>query len=470
MNGVAPGAAMINVRHHWDIWKTAWAEAVETGPGRIRRRRELEFLPAVQEVEDTPPSPLGRAVLGTILAFFCVAILWAMLGRIDIVSVARGKLIPSGKSKVIQPLEAGVVKMIHVRDGQLVRKGEPLVELDTTVTEADRQRWSNEVQAAQVEGARLKALLAGEDTLVAPPGADPQYVALQQQLLQEQLTQHKATLAAMKLRVEQRKADIQAKRADIARLEATVPMQAQRAQAFKKLLDDHYVSEMQYLDAEQQRIDKVQELEAKRQELIRDEAELAETWKHYQRLIAEFMQSHQTELAAIETKAASLSQELVKAGQRRGLQTLMAPIDGVVQQLAIHTVGGVVTPAQQLMVVVPREHQLEVEAIVENKDIGFVRAGQPAEIKIDSFPFTIYGVIDGHILSVSNDAVPLEQAGLVYTARVGMARSDMQIDDRVIHLSPGMAVTVEIKTGTRRAIEFFLSPLLKAMKETARER
>jgi hemolysin D len=184
-------------------------------------------------------------------------------------------------------------------------------------------------------------------------------------------------------------------------------------------------------------------------------------------------QTKQTELATAETKAASLIQEVVKAGQRTDLQTLSSPIDGVVQQLAVHTVGGVVTPAQQLLIVVPQEHPIEVLAEIENKDIGFVKEEQPVEMKIETFPFTLYGTISGTVLSVSDDAIPLDKdkgGGLIYGARVSMDRSTMRVEGKQVNLSPGMAVTVEIKTGQRRIIQYLLSPLLKSVKESLRER
>ena len=230
------------------------------------------------------------------------------------------------------------------------------------------------------------------------------------------------------------------------------------------------VSKLEYMEIEEQLINRTQELAAQRQKLVHDTAALAEARKQADVLTAEFLQTHQAELSVAETKMASLSQEVVKASQRTGLQTLTAPIDGVVQQLAVHTVGGVVTPAQQVMVVVPREDQLDVEAWLENKDIGFVKEGQPAEIKVETFPFTLYGTIGGRVVSVSDDAVPLEKGGLVFAARVGLDRSRIQVEGKQVHLSPGMAVTVEIKTGTRRLIQFFLSPVLKGLRETARER
>ncbi|MDO8545903.1 MAG: HlyD family type I secretion periplasmic adaptor subunit, partial [Nitrospirales bacterium] len=250
----------------------------------------------------------------------------------------------------------------------------------------------------------------------------------------------------------------------------TVPMQNERASAYKQLVDENFISKMEYMTAEKQRVEETQELARQKEIRGQDLAALAEAQQNYQTLISEFQQARHAELSEQETKGVSLFQELVKAGQRTGLQTLAAPIDGVVQQLAVHTVGGVVTPAQQLLMVVPSEHQLEAEVMVENKDIGFVKEGQDVEMKIETFPFTRYGLIDGRIVNVSTDAVQLEKGGLVYPAKVSLARSVIQVDGKPVKLSPGMAVSAEIKTGTRRLIEFFLSPLLKTGQESLRER
>ena len=459
-----------NVMKHISAWRTAWAQQKQSTARQVPTARDAEFLPAVLEIQDRPASPLGRAVVLTIVAVFASAIVWATLGHIDIVAVAQGKIIPSGSSKIIQPLETGVVAAILVRNGQVVKKGEILVELDPTQTDAEQERLTNEYRSARVESARLHALIAGQPTLTAPKGTDIKLAALHQQMLREQLAQYGAQVEAARHVIDQRKSALQATKTTIVRLDSTVPMQEQRAHAYKQLVDKEFVSRMEYLAAEKQRIDETQELARQHELLGQDVAALAEANKNYQALISEFQQKHMAELTASETKSGSLAQEVVKAGQRQGLQKLTTPIDGVVQQLAIHTVGGVVTPAQQLMVVVPQQHQLEIEAWVENKDIGFVKEGQSVEIKVEAFPFTRYGLIEGSILSISNDAVPLEKGALVYAARVSMARSTIKVEDKSVNLSPGMSVSVEIKTGHRRLIEFFLSPLLKYSQESVRER
>jgi len=459
-----------NVLHHLQAWRSAWAAHGLSAVRALPNRHEAEFLPAVLEIQDRPPSPLGRAVVLTIVAVFASAVVWASVGHIDIVAVAQGKIIPSGSSKVIQPLESGMIAAIHVRDGQVVKKGQVLIELDPTQTDAEQERITNEHRSAKVESARLQALIAGQMNLTAPEGTNPKLAALHQRMLREQLGQYQARVDATRHIIDQRKAAMEATKTTIARLESTVPMQEQRANAYKQLVDQDFVSRMEFLAAEKQRIEETQELAKQRELLGQDLAAMAEAQKNYQALISEFQQTHMAELTSSETKSASLAQEVVKAGQRQVLQKLMAPIDGVVQQLAVHTVGGIVTPAQQLMVVVPQEHQLEIEAWVENKDIGFVKDGQPVEIKVETFPFTRYGLITGRILSTSNDAVPLDKGVLVYAARVSMERSTIQVEDKLVNLSPGMAVSVEIKTGQRRLIEFFLSPLLKYGQESIRER
>jgi len=461
---------------HWAVWKAAWQAERGKGPGTLGSgfltpsSRAAEFLPAVLEIQQSPPSPVGRAIVWTIMAVFAFAVLWACFGWIDIVATAQGKIIASGYSKVIQPYETSVIAAIHVLDGQVVKKGDVLIELDPTQNRADHDRASNEYRAAKVEAARLRALIAGRSPFEAPADADPQYVALQQQLLVDQLAEYRAKVDAARHLVDQRRSALEQTRENIVRLEATVPMETERAEAYKKLLEHDAVTKMDFLQAEGQRIDKVQELAGQRKKVKQDESALAEAEKHYRAMVSEFQQARQVELSTTETKASSLVQDVTKAGQKADLQRLTTPIDGVVQQLAVHTVGGVVTPAQPLLVVVSQEHPVEVEAQVENKDVGFVKEGQPVEIKVETFPFTLYGTIPGRVLTVSDDAAAIEKAGLIYPTRVGMDRGAIQVEGKQVNLTPGMAVTVEVKTGQRRIIEYLLSPLLKSVKESLRER
>ena len=206
--------------------------------------------------------------------------------------------------------------------------------------------------------------------------------------------------------------------------------------------------------------------------------------------VAEYERSLLNDLAKAEQKAAGLRQDIIKAAQRTSLQTLTAPVDGVVQQLSIHTIGGVVTPAQTLMIVVPVDNKLEIEAMISNRDIGFVAVNQDAAIKVDAFNFTRYGLLHGKILSVSQDAIVRDRPDksvdesqgaetsssepkgqeLIYSARVSLDRTQLNIENKRVNLSPGMAATVEIKTGSRRIISYLLSPLVRYKHESLHER
>src|SRR5215831_19424529 len=266
---------------HWTVWKTAWRAESSQELGTVPSGRATEFLPAVLEIQQAPPSPIGRAITWTIIAVFTAGMLWATLGWIDIVATAQGKIIASGYSKIIQPYETGVIASIHVLDGQVVKRGDVLIELDPTQNRADRDRASNEYHAAKVEAARLRALVAGKNEFEAPAEADPQYVLLQRQLLRDQLAEYQARAGAAQHLIDQRRAAVEQTRENIRRLEATVPMEAERAEAYKKLLDHEAVTRMDFLQAEEQRIDKAQELAVQRKKLLQDLAALSEAEKNY---------------------------------------------------------------------------------------------------------------------------------------------------------------------------------------------
>ncbi|WP_432822898.1 HlyD family type I secretion periplasmic adaptor subunit [Trichloromonas sp.] len=462
---------MRTILHHFTVFRAAWREDRKAEAPLLPQGREVEFLPAVLEIQHAPPSPIGRAVVWTIVLLFIAGVVWAGVGKIDIVAVARGRIVPGGYTKTIQPLESGIVTVIHVQNGQPVKKGDVLIELDPTVSGADRERIENDYRSAQVDLARLKALMLGREDLKSPNGVDPTYVALQQRLLRDQLREFNARIAAAERVVAQRRSAIKGIEADLSRLEQILPIITHRAESFRELYAQGHGSRLEADETERERIERVQELAAGMQRLAQEESALVEAQKTQEVIVAEFHKNTQAQLADLETRTQAMGQELVKAKHADQRQRLTAPVDGTVQQLAVHTIGGIVTPAQPLMVIVPDEDRLEVEAWVGNQDIGFVDAEQKAEIKVDAFPFTRYGIIDGEIVSLSKDSILIEEVGYVYAARVKMAKTNMQVEHgRTVNLSPGMDVAVEIKTGERRLIEFLLSPVLKAVGESGRER
>jgi len=444
-------------------------------PKKPRRSRdELAFLPAVLEVTDTPPAPIGRAILWTIMLFVAIAAAWAWLGTIDINASAQARLIPSGRVKVIQPAAIGVVTAIHVRDGQQVKAGDTLIELDPTDAAADIGRLERDLLEIRMTIARLRALLADPvrpvTSLVPPKGAGLELVDLHKALLTDAADELRARIAGLDNQIAQRRAEEQAVQASITSFGKTLPLMRERVDAVKILTDQGHFPRLRYLELQQQLIEQEDQLRIEHHRLRESKEAILALEEERRRTGSEFRRDVRDQLAEADRQAVALIQERSKAFFRRKQNKLTAPIDGVVQQLQIHTVGGVVQPAEQLMVIVPNGAALEVEAMVLNKDIGFVSPGQAADIKLEAFPFTRYGSIEGKIVDVSNDAVQDENLGLVYTARISMSRTTMRVDGKEVNLAPGMMATADIRTGERQVIEFILSPLLRYRDESLRER
>lgn len=461
-------------RRYAKIFRHAWSRRKEMDSPDLHRH-EAQFLPAALALRDTPVHPAPRTALWLIMAFALIALLWAVFGRVDVVATAVGKIIPNDRTKVIQPVETAVVKTIHVRDGQQVQPGQVLIELDATTAAADSERLRSESLTARLEARRAQALLIALANGAAPQlkplaGADAARMLTEQSQAAGEYQEYQARRLQLEAEISRRRAELQATLDQVAKLEQTAPIARQRAQDYQRLVKESFISRHGYLEREQARIEQEQDLAASRSKVTEIRAALMEAQRQQNTLAAEIRSQLLDQLNLATQKAASLEQELVKAEQRNRLMTLTAPVAGTVQQLAVTTVGGVVTPAQPLMVIVPRENVLEVEAMLPNKDIGFVNAGQDAEIKIETFPYTRYGTLHGTITQVSSDAIQDEKRGLIYSTRVKLARDTLRVENKTVRLTPGMAVTVEIKTGTRRVIEYFLSPLMQATSESIRER
>ncbi len=436
----------------------------------MSRGDENAFLPAALEIQETPPSPAGRITIWTIVLFFALAIVWASFGEIDIVAVAQGRIIPNGHSKVVQPLEIGTVKAIHVREGQQVSAGDILIELDSDGAQADVDRLTAEVERAMREVNRYRKLAewASQRNLATLTAATDN--GERPGLLLEQWREFQDRLAVLAREEDRQLAERRSAEQQVNKLKAILPLLNRRARDQKQLADKKLLAEQQYLETEQERLSNLHDLrtyESRVEELDAAIAELRARAKHAQ---SEFHRQALENAEASDRKFSNAQQDLIKAQARLYAQTVVAPVSGTVQQLVVRNVGAVVTPAQELMVVVPNKGQLEVEAMVKNKDIGFISLEQTTAVKIDAFPFTKYGSIDGRIVGISNDALPDDNDGLMFKIRVALDSNSIVVAGRDIPLSPGMSVSVESKTGSRRVIEYFLSPLLKHKEESIRER
>ena len=466
------------------VFRQAWAQRAELTPPE-RLPHEAQFLPAALALQETPVSPAPRVAMWAIIIFAVLAVLWAMFGRIDVVATAQGKVVPNDRTKTVQSLAPANVKAIHVTDGQAVQAGEVLIELDGTTTQAEQERIRGDLELAQLQVARAQALLMALDSGQLPTlkrlaskqssQSDPAvfdsalFEQAQRQLL-GQWHEYSTQQARLSADLSQREAELRSVQALVRKLEQTLPIAQQRAEDFKNLVTENFISKHGYLEREQARIEQEGDLAAQRSKAKEIEAALRAAQQQRNALTAQTRRAQLDSLTEGEQKVAAFTQEYIKAQSRNQLMQLTAPVAGTVQQLAVHTVGGVVTEAQPLLVIVPRDQPLEVEAFIENKDIGFVKPGQNAQVKIETFQFTKYGTLNATVSSVSHDAINDEKRGLIYSTRVKLDKATINVEGTKVNLSPGMAVTVEVKTGKRRVIEYFLSPLLQKTQESLGER
>jgi len=455
-----------------------------------------EFLPAALEIIETPASPAGRAIgLVIILAAFS-AITWSCLSQIDILTSAPGRIVPAGRSKIIQPFQPGIVQAILVNDGDSVRAGQVLLTLDPTAAAADATRISQDLVAAELDRARLEGLEAALGSGAAPQlrdvpdGATPIAIAAAGAQMRAQALEEAGKLADIDHQIAEKQSEAAQAAAGIAKIEVDKPFLEQIASMRTTLLQEAVGSRLDWLDAEQLLAEAGPDIDiaqAQQAAALASVAALAQARAETQ---AEYATQIFSDLAQAEQKIGEARQDLVKAEQLVALTTLRAPIAGTVQQLAVHTIGGVVSPGQALLTIVPSGQQLMVEASIKNQDIGFVHVGQTAQVKIGAFDYTRFGAIAGTVVSISHDVVdmtpdappandgyaPPEQVNNAapqepeYVAHIALSSSTIMTDAGPAELQAGMGVTADILTGRRRVIGFLLSPFEHEIDEAGHER
>ncbi len=472
-------------RRHLAVWKAAWSFDKRRPKLSLRLADELAFLPAVIEIVETPPSPAGRATGMAIVALFAAALGWAWLGQVDIHATAQGRFIAGGNTKPVAASETATVAAIDVVDGQHVTQGQVLVELDPTAPQADVARLERERLDQTLIAAGLRSLLDGraEIVLAADLTVPAEVLAVHRAELLHKLADHHASIAALQQEQGGRQAEASGVATEIARLAETVPLLEERVKAKQSLARDGFGTRSDYLSIKQEWIDRRQQLETARHHLTEVEAGVANAGERLRQAEAQFRADRLVQLAEAEAKAASLTQDLAKAQQKSRLTKLTAPVTGVVQQVSVHAAGAVVAPGTPVLMIVPEDEGIAIEAALPNRDAGFVLPGQAVEIKVASFPFTHYGTISGQVLTVSGDAIegPDASSGrgqdrssdpqeAVYAVRIKPLVDHIHADGRDVKLAPGMAVTAEIKTGKRRVIDYLLDPLIRLGDESLRER
>jgi len=436
-------------------------------------RRDYEFMPATLEVLDRPPAPFSRVTLLLLVALSIIILIWASLSEMDIVISANGVVIPKGKIKVIQPLEPGRVASIHVRDGQLVKKGGLLISMDDRENQNDIESIKSELLKTEITISRLQAQL-NEDlsSFQLPENTDHGFVDVQQKLLEQSITAHLEKITSLNLEIERCKAEKVVIQASVARLKTSLPLSIELYEKKSSLAERKLISNVELLQAEI-------EINNVKHDLLTAESRLEEVEVRLNRAIeegtlvkSEYSREILSNLERESGKRESLLHQLAKAEGKETNTNLYSPVDGIVQQLAVNTIGGVVTSAQPLMVIVPIDSGLEIEAKVQNKDIGFITKDQKVSVKATPFTFTKYGDLKGKIEWVATDAVMDEQLGPIYPIRVSVEKYELPnlVNGRKGVVTPGMLITADIKVvGSRRVIDYFIGPVLRYRDTSLRE-
>lgn len=462
---------MSAVTQYWRLAREALAQEKQRTVTRMQSR-EVDFLPAALEVIERPVSPTGRVTAWALLAGLAVTMAWLIFGRIDIVATAQGRIVPMDAVKLVQASNTGIVRRIYVHDGDVVHRGEPLVDLDPTVSTADQAQAEKGLLDAELTAARNLAIadaLSGHPLrFVAPEGTTPEIADTQRRLIAAQIAVTNAAVASMAAARDSSLADARSAASQIRKFEETVPVLDRELDAMNGLAAKGYAPGLRLLELQRQRRGE----QGDRDVAIAQRARgLSEAAKFGQELAQSREQARQQalgDLAKAQNEVILRGEELTKARRKSRLQRLLAPVDGTVQQLALHTLGGVAEPVKPLMIIVP-EGSMIVEARVLNKDAGFVHSGQSAAVKLEAFPYTRYGTVPGRIVSISRDAIQ-DKSGPYYLARIALLKTSVRTEDGPRSVSPGLSTTSDIRIGTRSIISFLVSPMTALRSEAGRER
>ena len=453
------------------MFKKFWHRFIEGD----KEGTETEFLPSILEVTETPPSPVGRLVLWTIVALIVAGFIWAFVGEVDEVAVANGRVVPVGNVKIVQSQNKGAIKELMVREGEYVEEGQTLLVLDTTKTQADVDQLKKQVAYYSMTVDRLQAEMNDQPFL--PPdnkegNLDQKDISAQLALYRSRRTKLMADQQKNAAAIAQEEAAIESAQAQQQKYVSLYEVAMEKEQRLEGLFQENAVSYFQLLEARATRVEYQKSAEAMDQEIQKEQAKLAEARDMQATTDSAYRQDTMTQLVEAKRQLNAYQEELTKANETNVQSEITAPVSGRVNQLAVHTVGGVVSEGQALMMIVPDDATLEIEAYADNKDIGFIQVGQEAEVKVETFNFQKFGMVEAKVAEISPDVVVDDQNKNSREQKTGTYRLKLSIEDDTsgIGLTPGMNVAAEIKIKKKRIVDFFLDPFRKYKDEAFRER
>ncbi|MDD2368114.1 MAG: HlyD family type I secretion periplasmic adaptor subunit [Sulfuricurvum sp.] len=431
--------------------------------GLFHTKDKHEFTPLLVEIEERPTSPLGRSLLWSLFAFLTIALLWLFFAKIDVVVSARGKVIPVGEIKTLQPVETGVIGSILVKEGQSVKKGEVLMEIDPSVTQSDLESKQKNLSLLELEIERLDAQINDRAFHPSSTCQDTAAIATQQMMYTSGKLAYDQQRQVLQEQIRQNDEATETAKADLSRLKQLLASAKDHEARLKEVLD--IIAKKEFEDAKNQRIEYQEQLTMKEHVIAQSQGKLNELNQQLHLVTQEYRNKLLTDLTQKSKEATSLRTEVETTQFRNAKQQIIAPVDGYVGKLLVHTVGGVVTPAEKLLTLIPKGVPLIIQATVLNQDIGFITKEMEAAIKVDTFDFQKYGLLHGKVKHIADDAIDDEKLGPVYEITIDPKETTLRVEGKDLTINPGMSVTAELKVGKRRVIEFFIYPMIKYLDE-----
>lgn len=431
--------------------------------GLFHTKDRHEFKPLLVEIEDRPLNPLGRLLLWTIILFMFLSSLWLFFAKIDIVVSARGKVIPHGEIKVLQPIETGVISKLLVKEGEFVHKGQVLVEIDPTVTETNLDSKKKNLELLELETMRLMALIDNKKFTPPLTCQDQAVLATQELIYKASKLGFEQQHLLVEKQILQVKEQLESIYIDSNRLAQHLENAKKREESLQEVID--IIARSEYDDVHKEVIEYEEQIQMKKHDVIELNEKLNELTEEKLLQTQEYKNKLLEELTQKRKEATLLKVEIESIEFQKAKQRISSPVDGYISQLMIHTIGGVVTPAEKLISIVPKNAPLVIKATVLNQDIGFIKEGMESAIKIDTFDFQKYGLIPAKVSHISNDAIEDEKLGPVYEISLEPTQNYLVVHGEKVYLTSGMSVTAELKVGKRRVIEFFIYPLIKYLDE-----
>ena len=443
-------------------------EARERNRQAALKKLENEFLPPLLEIQERPPAPWQHWILWTLLIFLLAALLWAYLGKINIVATATGQFIPDGRVKVVQPISTATVEHIYVHDGEIVHKGQLLVALNPAVTQANLQATQQELTFRNLQQARIHAQLNGQAAAAPASGTNPEYVRMETALQAAQEAAYQSRLQAAQSRLGQNATALNSARVLAQSLANQDALLHPQVIADASLAKSGAIARMEYENARQKEISLQSQIAQNQGDIARYTQRQAELRQDIEGIKASYHATLLHSLGENTQSLISLQAQQKHASHDLSLHELRSPVDGIVQDLTVRNVGEVVTAAQPVVSVVPSDTPLVVEAYLPDSHMAFVHVGQTARVKVSAYPFEQYGALQGVVQKISADAVSPNGAnkspagaGLFYRVRITVAHPYLMVHGTSVKMRPGLSVSANINTGRRRIIQFFLGPLFR---------